>query len=513
MKLGYLIAITFGLFFGICFAFSVNFSSQLFIVSFVLSVINFFIYRFSRRKIGATKSETPIFLFILFICMCFGILLGQISVSKNISQKKDFDDFISRNTSYTGVISKIKNTENSQQLFVKLYTENPNETFNIKVITQQFPKYRAGDTLSFTGKVVLGNVLLPEIKNEINKSFDLYEYDNLQGVNGEIVFPKIELTGARENIFSQFANLKNKFITALDEAAPRSVAALSAGTTLGDSSLFSKSDLDNFRESGLSHIIVLSGFNITILAVFFGMIFLQLRVRLFLRVLLTIFSIILFVIFVGGEPSILRAGIMGSMLLIATTFGRQYVAKQFLFIAASTMMIVNPKIALYDISFHLSFLATLAILYISPLLENYKFFQKENKNKFTKNIFEIFRITLAVQILVTPYIMFTFGKISLFGIVANILVVPFVPVVMLLGVLIILFSFLFMPVATFFSYVSLIFTKYIFWISEQISKIYISNVESRISLLSMILIYIIILFLIYFEKKRIRIKKYLAKEN
>ncbi len=513
MKHFYLIVTYVGLFLGICFALGSDFSSQLFVVSSVLSLINFFIYKFSRRKIGGTKSETPIFLFILFIFLSTGILFGQNNVSKNISQKNDFNNFISQNTSYSGIIYKIKNTENSQQLFVKLYTEDQNNTFNIKIITQKFLKYKVGDTLSFTGKISEGNVLLPEVENELNKSFDLNQYDNLQGVNAEVVFPKIEVMGNEKNIFSKFKNLKNKFVIALDEFAPRSVAALSAGTTLGDASLFSKIDIDNFRGSGLSHIIVLSGFNITVLAIFFGMIFLRLRIRLYFRVLLTILSIILFIIFVGAEPSILRAGIMGSMLLIATTFGRQYVAKQFLFLAAIIMIIINPKIALYDISFHLSFLATAAILYIAPILENYKFFQKENKNRFTKNIFEILRITLAVQILVTPYIMFTFGKVSLFGIFANILVVPFVPIVMLLGVFIILFSFLFSPLAIFFSYISLIFTKYIFWVAEQFSKIYISNVESHISLLSMILIYIIILFLIYFEKKRIRIKKYLAKEN
>lgn len=509
MKLPLIIAGNFGLFLGICFALDSNISTELFIVSFVLSLINFLIYKFYKRKIGAIKSETPIFLFIMFIFICFGIVLGQFNVSKNISQKNDFMDFISRNITFNGTIFKIKETENSQQLFVKLYKENLDNNFNIKIITQKFPKYSMGDKLSFTGKVITENVLLPEINNKVNKSFDIAQYDKLQKVDGEITFPKINIIGKEENILYKFKNWKNKFVQILDEIAPRNVAALSAGTTFGDSALFSKNDIDNFRISGLSHIIVLSGFNITILAVFFGIIFLSLRMRLFLRVLLIIISIFLFIIFVGIEPSILRAGIMGCMFLIATAFGRQYVAKQFLFLAAFIMMIINPKIALYDISFHLSFLATIGILYIAPILENYKFFQKENKNKFIKNIFEILKITLAVQIFITPYIMFTFGKLSVFSIFANILVIPFIPVVMLLAVIIILFSFLFSPIAIFFSYISLIFCKYIFWIAEEISKIYISNIESQISLISMIIIYSIILFLIYFEKKRIRIKKYL----
>lgn len=301
-------------------------------------------------------------------------------------------------------------------------------------------------------------------------------------------------------------------------------AALSAGTTLGDSSLFVREDINAFRVSGLSHIIVLSGFNITILIFVLIYIFSQLNLKLFWRVTLSIFSIICFIIFVGGGPSLVRAGIMGGVLLIASLSGRQYIARQALFLSAFFMMIFNPKIALYDVSFHLSFLATLGILYLVPIFDNYKFFQRDKntdsesekiKNKFLKNILssilEILKVTLAVQIIVLPYIMFVFGKVSILSLLANILVVPFVPSIMLLSVLVIFFSFFANFVSIFLGYISYLLCEYIFIIARFIASLPFSQIENYISPVTLFLLYLILFLFIYFESVRQKIKSYLNK--
>jgi len=200
---------------------------------------------------------------------------------------------------------------------------------------------------------------------------------------------------------------------------------------------------------------------------------------------------------------------MGGVLLLANISGQQYVAKQALFLSALLMMILNPKIAVYDISFHLSFLATFGILYLLPIFDEYKFFSQERfKNKFAKNLLEIFKLTLAVQILVSPYIIFKFSNLSLFGIVGNLLVVPVIPIIMFLAFLIILFSFL-PGLSIFFGYLSFIFSKYIFLVVEFISSFSFSKLDFSISSLEMFLIYFLIIFYISFEKKRIKIQKYL----
>ena len=94
--------------------------------------------------------------------------------------------------------------------------------------------------------------------------------------------------------------------------------------------------------------------------------------------------IIVFIIFVGAGASIIRAGIMGMILLLATFSGRKYLAKQALFVSAFVMILINPIIVLSDISFHLSFLATFGILYfyerINKIIKNHKLLNIKKEN-------------------------------------------------------------------------------------------------------------------------------------
>ncbi len=509
MNLKYLLASTFGLFLGIIFTYKLNFSTLIFIVSLVIILINFIIYKFKKPKNNKNKNETTIFIIFLFIFINLGIVLGQYNLAKTFSQKQDFQKYISNNKTLSGKILNINYTEKSQQLIVKLDTGS-NKSFRVKLVTNKIIDYKLGENLSFSGKLSDTNVLLPDITDTVSQSYNIENKDDLENISGEFIFPNIKITTTTNNIFFNLKNLKNTFVKILDKVSPRSLAALSSGVTLGDQSLFTQEEISNFQNASLSHIMVLSGFNITVLILFFSMLFLTLNIKLKYRVALSILIIIIFILIVGAGPSILRAGIMGSMLLIASIFGKPYLAKQGLFISAIIMLILNPKIAPYDISFHLSFLATLGILYISPILENYNFFKpKLGQNRFLKNIIEIFRITLAIQIIITPYLAFVFGEFSLLGIFANILVIPIIPILMALTILIIIFYFIFSPISIFISYVAYIFSKYIYIVAEYFSNSKLSQINSYISIYTFILIYLLLIFFIYFEDKRLRIQKYL----
>lgn len=527
MYLKYIIFATLGLFLGINLAYSLNFSTEIFFVSLVIGFINFLIHKFSKRSFGVYKNKTPILLTFLFVFVSFGILLGQISLAKEISRKESFNTFISQDENFLGVVSKIESTEKSQQLLLKTKDNEKEKSYKIKIVTTKIPEYKAGESILVSGEVNTEKILLPKIESKINKSFNLQDMNETKEIDGEISFPKISTSSTTlkinflENLFYKLQGLKLGLVKTLDTLVPRSVASLASGTTLGDDSLFSKQELENFRVAGLSHIIVLSGFNITILIAFLFFVFLNLRIKLKYRVCLTILGIIVFIVFVGASPSLVRAAIMGSVLLLGFLSGRGYVAKQSLFLAAFFMMLISPKIAVSNVSFHLSFLATFGILYLAPIFDQYKFFKKYQdeeefltfKKKILKSLLQVFKITLAVQILVLPYIAFKFGSISLFGLIANILVVPFIPLFMFLSFLIIFFSF-FLPIfSTLFGYFSLIFSKYIFGVAEFVSSFSISEMTGNLSLFNLILFYLILLFYIYFEDKRFSIKKYFEKEE
>jgi competence protein ComEC len=519
------VALTVGLFSGLVISFKLDFSTELFFVSLILILVNILVYKFSKRSFGVYKSIVPILISTLFTGVALGILLGQFNLSSSLEKENNFQNYILQQNDFEGVVSDVSISQSSQQFILNLSDET--ETFKIKIITGIFPRYISGEKINVSGKIQEGNVVLPDIVQN-KKSFDVKDKDSLVGIDGEMAFPKIKVVSENVsgNIFYKFENIKNNFVSILEKNMSLDAAALSAGTTLGDSSLFVREDINAFRVSGLSHIIVLSGFNITILIFVLIYIFSRFNLKLFWRVTLSIFSIICFITFVGGGPSLVRAGIMGGVLLIASLSGRQYIARQALFLSAFFMMIFNPKIALYDVSFHLSFLATLGILYLVPIFDNYNFFQRDknedsdtdkkvNKNNFLKNILssilEILKVTLAVQIIVLPYIMFVFGKVSVFSLVANILVVPFVPAIMLLSVLVIFFSFFANFISIFLGYISYILCEYVFLVARFIFSLPFSQIENYISGVALFSLYLILFLFIYFESVRQKIKSYLNK--
>jgi hypothetical protein len=146
----YLISITLGLFFGIIFAFKLNFSSQIFFVSFVICILNIFIYKFSRRSFGVFKSKAPLILSFFFFFISVGIVLGQISISKDIERQTFFTNFISREESFTGFVNNINKSLSSQSFILNL---SGKENFKLKIITNISPEYFSGEKIIVKGKI------------------------------------------------------------------------------------------------------------------------------------------------------------------------------------------------------------------------------------------------------------------------------------------------------------------------------------------------------------------------
>ena len=446
--------------------------------------------------------------------------MGQINIKNDLVKSEKFDNFISINKSYTGIVDNVKEKQNSQEIILKIKSET-DEVFNIKVITNNIPIYIPGETLKIEGKISTSSILMPSLERK-TKSIDLGNNNKLNHIDGEMFFPKINMLDnlKGESFLSYFykvQNLKRHFTTHLEKFSSVNGAALGAGTLIGDASLFSVDDMNNFRLSGLSHIVVVSGFNVTIIIFVLIYLFSFFNLRLKIRIFLLIFCIVLFMGFIGFGSSILRAGFMSIVLLLAYGLGRKYLAKQSLFLVSLVMIILNPKISAFDTSFHLSFLATFSILFIFPIFK-YLFnlnFEKIKSNflrKFLQSIYEIFLITLSIQVVTLPYVCFIFGYISPLGIFANIFVLPFLPLVMLLGFLI--FFFYFSNIISFALGALLsFFSSYIFFIAKFFSSFNVSKIEIDFSFLFLIVYYFCIILFLLFEIKRIKIKKYLEKEN
>jgi competence protein ComEC len=192
--------------------------------------------------------------------------------------------------------------------------------------------------------------------------------------------------------------------------------------------------LEEFRRAGVIHIVVLSGYNITIIADFlrrfFERIFLLSRLTLVpaLAPAASIIGILLFVLMTGAEATVVRAAIMVLVVIAAKLFGRKYSAPRALIVAGFIMLLENPKVLVFDPSFQLSFLATLALIYVVPIVEKHLPFVTEKWG-----IRSIIATTLGTQLTVLPMLIYSVGDVSLVSLPANVLILLIIPYTMLLG--------------------------------------------------------------------------------
>jgi competence protein ComEC len=266
------------------------------------------------------------------------------------------------------------------------------------------------------------------------KSFEDFDYKkylerfNVYAVSG---FDKILILKSHRlsPVKEFFLKVKAAFIKRADELMPAPNNSLLVSILIGAHKNLPQNIVDNFNTTGTSHIIAVSGFNITIIiSALASLAFLIGRRAGFW---LSLSALAGFLIITGLSASVLRAAIMGFLLLVALNAGRQYSIVPALFFAGLIMLIINPKILYWDVGFQLSFAATLGIVYFLPLL-----------NKLTEKIPEYFGVksllltTLSAIVATMPLILFSFGNLSLSAPIVNILILPAVPSAMLLGFLI-----------------------------------------------------------------------------
>ncbi|HEY54514.1 MAG TPA: ComEC family competence protein, partial [Caldilineae bacterium] len=235
----------------------------------------------------------------------------------------------------------------------------------------------------------------------------------------------------------------------LDQLMSQPYAALANGMILGIESGIPRELYDDFNLTGTSHVIVISGSNIAIVS---G-ILLGLFLRLFGRrkriaVLVTIGGIILYALLVGADAAVTRAALMGILFVIAVGLGRQSTAIISLFVAAIIMFLLNP-LTVWDVGFQLSFMATLGlILFSQPLQRAWDARIGKRIPKIANNLLaEALLVTVAAQITTMPLVVFYFGRLSLISFLANLLIIPVQPPIMIAGGLAIFAGFVFSPLA------------------------------------------------------------------
>src|SRR3989344_5601973 len=210
---------------------------------------------------------------------------------------------------------------------------------------------------------------------------------------------------------------------------PLEKATFLSGLTLGETGEFSEEFEEKLRLTGTTHLVALSGYNIAVIAT---VVLLALN-RWFSRWTSSLFAIIViisFVVMTGAEASVVRAALMAMVLTIAEHSSRQYYFRNAIVFVALLMVLANPKVLVFDVGFQLSFLATLGIVYLRPVLKNKLGFNDEPGFLSWK---DNLLTTSSAQIVVLPILIFSFGQFSPFSLLTNVLILEFIPVTMAIG--------------------------------------------------------------------------------
>jgi len=304
----------------------------------------------------------------------------------------------------------------------------------ILVKANKYPEYNYADVLLLTG--------LLKIPEEF-EDFNYKDYLAKKGIFFVMDWPDIKIIQKNnysnwwQFSYAQVLKFKNRIRENINQFFPCPASSLLGAMLLGDQSAMPQSMKDKLNLTGLRHITAISGMNVSILCAILMSLLLGLGFWRNQAFWISLAVIFIFVVMIGFQPSVLRAGIMGAMFLLGQKVGRLSVSSRAIVITAAVMLIFNPMLLRWDVGFQLSFLALLGIIFlVKPIEGLIKFIPKD---KFI-NLPTILATTFAAQIFTLPILIYNFGRLSLVSPLTNALILPVIYWIMIFGFLFGIFS-------------------------------------------------------------------------
>ena len=334
--------------------------------------------------------------------LCIGLWRGSISLDDDTA----VGQYIGQQVRLTGAVTEDTEKNNHDQLIIRLtaMTINGREASgNIWVTTKSEALVRRSD-------VVTVNAVLADGFGSFSASAYLADIVRVtRSTPGDIAL-----------------TVRDEFSKGVTEVISEPQASLGLGELVGQRRGLPE-ELDTaLQAAGLTHIVVASGYNLTILV--------RLARRLFERIskYLSFISasgmILAFIAITGMSPSMSRAGLVAGLSLLAWYYGRRFHPLVLLPFAMAITLLVQPSYAWGDIGWQLSFAAFGGVMILAPLLHAYFFGDKTNEQLIRRILVE----TISAQICTLPILLVTFGQFSVIAPIANLLILPFVPLAMLL---------------------------------------------------------------------------------
>ena len=400
------------------------------------------------------------------------ILIYSFIYTKNRSFDKYHENDI---LSIKGVIKDKKEKEKYNEYTIdKFLVRDYNKNNNILI----------GDILNTKGKY-------KSLDNMVFDDFNYGRYIKSIGLDGIIYMESYDIVG-QSFLYKNIGRLKI-YISDTSRYLYKKNSDFINSILLGQRENLSQEQNDIFQRSGTSHIIAISGLHTGILCAIIS--FLIGGINKFYKLLILFIIINIYMLMVGASPSIVRSIYFITILYLSVFLDKKVDGISTLSIVGIFLVINNPYI-IYNTSFQLSFLATLSIIYFYSYI-----------NRILK--ISIISLTISANILTLPIIYYNFKGISIISIIGNLIVVPFIGIIMYLSIISIFLFNLNIEISKFIAKINYIIVNIIYYSLEKISDLYFVYIEIENPKIYYVIIYYIIIFsyMIYKEKTVIEEQK------
>jgi competence protein ComEC len=391
--------------------------------------IDFFILLFSMwwmltpKLSFENKFKNFNFLFSLPFVFLLGYLLMNHQVSSN-SMDKAFTaetkvkvsgqlEAITDKGDY--LVLALKNTTITMNTAQKYYNNK------INIYTSFKGTFRIGNTLSAEGTI-------QKFKKASNPGqFNEYQYNKMLGIDYKMNADSVKITNTSYSKFLQtLYETKLKYMQIYTEILPEKNAGILAAMILGDTSQLDSEIKELYKESGISHILAISGVHISLLGITLYQLLRRTKIPLFLTAALSVFIIFSYGILTNFSVSTNRAVVMLIVLIGASLIGRTYDILSATSLSALIILIQSP-LQIMNAGFLLSFGAIIGIAVIYPILSNLITLKYK--------IMDAFLISFSIQIITLPIILYYFYEFPTYSIFINMIILPTSSIIILLAII------------------------------------------------------------------------------
>lgn len=345
------------------------------------------------------------YMYLIPVLICAGLLLGLWRGSLQNNEQSVLESVYGKTITVIGSVREDVDTDTSGHMVIRLNNLQINgqsQVGSLWVTTKTDVDIKRSDLVTFEGKLVKG-------------------FGSFVGAmyQANIISVKRPQPGDVARV------VRDWFSDSVRSAIPSPQSSLGIGYLVGQKRALPTDLVEALQIAGLTHVVVASGYNLTILVRLARRLFE--KVSKYLSALSSGLMIFGFVAVTGLSPSMSRAAFVAGFSLAAWYYGRRFHPLVLLSFAAVATVIINPSYVWGDLGWQLSFAAFAGVMILAPLLQRYFFGEK--KPSFVR---QILGETISAVIVTAPLLIGSFGQLSNVAIIANLLVLPLVPLAMLL---------------------------------------------------------------------------------